>query len=112
MSKQLGAFADVFHIRALETEGKLILRPFCLHIYQANARYGVQRLHYFLQRLPQATPEDDAAAELRTTSVQVAAKKFRQRHGFWKFLDLLIRERGAVPLHAAPRIGDQPLRNA
>jgi hypothetical protein len=57
-------------------------------------------------------PEDDTAAELRTTSVHAAAKRFRQRHSFRKFLDLLIRERGVVPLHAAPRTGNQPPRNA
>jgi hypothetical protein len=111
MSKQLGMFAYVFNIRALDPEDKLSLRLICLRIYQANALYGVQRLHCFLQRLPQVKP-DVTAAKLRTASVHAAAERFRQRHSFRKFLDLLIRERGVVPLHAAPRTGDQPTRNA
>jgi hypothetical protein len=111
MSKQFGMFADVLNIRALEPEGNLILRLICKRVYQAKFSLWSADAS-FLQRLPQVKPEDDTAAELRTTSVHVAARRFQQRHSFRKFLSLLIRERGVVPLHAAPRTGKQPPRNA
>jgi hypothetical protein len=104
-------FADVFNIRTLEPEGKLVLRLICMHIYQANALYGVQWLRSFLQRLPQVKPEGDTAASYEPQA-STPPPKGSVSDTFRKFLDLLIRERGAFPLHPAPRTGDQPPRNA